>query len=123
MTVTDEVVETKLEEEFYIGEEGTEEPTDDAAVPLKFEDGTEVARGSHAVPKGVAVEELKNYGGVRIANALVFLIPNEIHPLFSNCSSTYSLSAPYDRPQGTEKFLPRQRTQNATRKGPLRRLR
>jgi len=74
MTVTDEVVETKLEEEFYIGEEGTEEPTDDAAVPLKFEDGTEVARGSHAVPKGVAVEELKNYGGVRMLLSFLFLM-------------------------------------------------
>eukprot|EP00579_Thalassiosira_antarctica_P032984 CAMPEP_0201996062 /NCGR_PEP_ID=MMETSP0905-20130828/3309_1 /ASSEMBLY_ACC=CAM_ASM_000554 /TAXON_ID=420261 /ORGANISM="Thalassiosira antarctica, Strain CCMP982" /LENGTH=317 /DNA_ID=CAMNT_0048551299 /DNA_START=26 /DNA_END=979 /DNA_ORIENTATION=+ len=65
MTITNEVVETKLEEEFYIGEEGVDDPLEEInGVALQdFQEGTEVANGSYVVPKEVAVEELKNYGG------------------------------------------------------------
>mmetsp|Transcript_21536 Transcript_21536/g.52032 ORF Transcript_21536/g.52032 Transcript_21536/m.52032 type:complete len:319 (-) Transcript_21536:227-1183(-) len=68
MTVTSEVIETKLEDEFFIGED---EPTegeelsplsDEDAAFRKFE-GKAVANGSYTVPRGVAVEELKNYAG------------------------------------------------------------
>ena len=66
MTVTDNVepeavdkdsmrMESKLEDEVY--------PDEPEGGTLELEEGTEVAKGSHIVPKGVAVEELKNYGG------------------------------------------------------------
>lgn len=61
MTVTDAVIETKLDDEFYVGEEGAH--IDDAHSPETFEEGTEVAGGSYVVPDAVAVEELKNYNG------------------------------------------------------------
>ena len=48
------VVETKLQDEYYVGEEGAE--------GAKEEVMTELLSG-YSVPKGVAVEELKNYGG------------------------------------------------------------
>lgn len=66
MTISNEVVETKLEDEFCIGENGGDEPPKEGngtATFGQFERGTEVANGSHVVPRGVAVEELKNYGG------------------------------------------------------------
>ena len=53
MTITDKAIEEKLEDETYIGEEDSE----------VWEEGSEVANGRHVVPKGVAVEELKNYNG------------------------------------------------------------
>ena len=52
-----EVVETKLDEEFYVDEDGAEPVEGDE----KGEE-TELSSG-HTVPKGVAVEELKNYRG------------------------------------------------------------
>lgn len=55
MTITDKVVEEKLEDETYVDEEGSE----------LLEEGNEVAGGRHVVPNGVAVEELKNYGGAK----------------------------------------------------------
>jgi hypothetical protein len=58
MTITTEI-ETELQEEFYVDEEGAEAPEK----VKELEAGTEEAKGSHVVPKGVAVEELKNYGG------------------------------------------------------------
>ena len=55
MTVAEaKVVETKLQDEYYVGEEGAE--------GAKEEVLTELLSG-YSVPKGVAVEELKNYGG------------------------------------------------------------
>ena len=66
MTITNEVVvETKLEDEFYIGEEGADDPLEESngVAFQEFEEGTEVAKGSYVVPKEVAVEELKKYGG------------------------------------------------------------
>lgn len=55
MTVAEaKVVETKLQDEYYVGEEGAE--------GAKEEVMTELLSG-YSVPKGVAVEELKNYGG------------------------------------------------------------
>lgn len=70
MTVIDQVIETKLEDEedeYNIGEEGSSPPprtTEDVLLAAcDEEDGTEVAGGSYVVPKGVAVEELKNYHG------------------------------------------------------------
>jgi len=65
MTVTTEVIETKLEDEVFIGEddEVEEEPLSKDDEALKQYEGKEVAKGSHVVPKGVAVEELKNYSG------------------------------------------------------------
>eukprot|EP00591_Stephanopyxis_turris_P009673 CAMPEP_0195528612 /NCGR_PEP_ID=MMETSP0794_2-20130614/30825_1 /TAXON_ID=515487 /ORGANISM="Stephanopyxis turris, Strain CCMP 815" /LENGTH=309 /DNA_ID=CAMNT_0040659775 /DNA_START=42 /DNA_END=971 /DNA_ORIENTATION=+ len=58
MTLADDkVVEAELEDEYYIDEEGAD--TNES----QLEEGKEIAKGSHAVPKGVAVEELKNYGG------------------------------------------------------------
>lgn len=61
MTITDtnQVVETKIEDEYNVGE-GEE---DDGTANEGFEDGTEVASGSYVVPKEVAVEELANYKG------------------------------------------------------------
>jgi len=60
MTSTgDQVVVTKLESEFFHAEEGA----DEKAAAESVEEGTEVAKGNHVVPDGVAVEELKNYGG------------------------------------------------------------
>lgn len=57
-TNTDQVVETKIDDEYNVGEEG--------AIPLSGEEeGVVVADGSYVVPKGVAVEELKNYNGHR----------------------------------------------------------
>jgi hypothetical protein len=58
-TYDHQVIESKLDLEYYIGEEGAEKnqgTTDD-------NEGTEVIEGNHVVPPGVAVEELKNYGG------------------------------------------------------------
>lgn len=63
MTVTEEVIETKLEDEFYVGEEGSDDDADDEPPTRAFSEGKEVANGSHVVPAAVAVEELKNYGG------------------------------------------------------------
>lgn len=65
MTITDEVIETKLEDEFYIGEEGTDEAdVEDALSRLAFtQEGAQVASGSYVLPAFVAVEELKNYNG------------------------------------------------------------
>lgn len=68
------VTETKLENEFYVGEEGADDPNQGANAPPPeekdvkasfqgFERGSLVAKGTYLVPKGVAVEELKNYGG------------------------------------------------------------
>jgi len=60
MTVT-EIIETKLEEdeELYIGEEEEEEESESTGV-----DGSSlVADGKYVVPKGVVVEELKNFSG------------------------------------------------------------
>ncbi|CAJ1960126.1 unnamed protein product [Cylindrotheca closterium] len=55
MTVT-EVVETKLDEEHYVDEDGTE--------PVEGTEGEETeTKSGHTVPKGVAVEELKSYRG------------------------------------------------------------
>ena len=55
MTVAEaKVVETKLQDEYYVGEEGAE--------GAKEEVLTELLSG-YSVPKGVAVEELKNFGG------------------------------------------------------------
>ena len=53
---TEVVVETKLDEEFYVDEDGAE--------PASGDDNEEtVLESGHTVPKGVAVEELKNYKG------------------------------------------------------------
>jgi len=68
------VTETKLENEFYVGEEGAIDPYQDANAPPPeeravrasfqgFERGSLVAEDTYLVPEGVAVEELKNYGG------------------------------------------------------------
>mmetsp|Transcript_2411 Transcript_2411/g.5222 ORF Transcript_2411/g.5222 Transcript_2411/m.5222 type:complete len:309 (+) Transcript_2411:189-1115(+) len=54
-----EFTETKLEDEYYIDEEGCKLPEDFSS----FHEGDEVAQGSYVVPPGVAVEELKNYNG------------------------------------------------------------
>eukprot|EP00980_Cylindrotheca_fusiformis_P006989 scaffold1469_cov119-Cylindrotheca_fusiformis.AAC.33 len=51
-----EAIETKIDEETYLDEEGTE------PAETGDEEGTEI-KGGHVVPPGVAVEELKNYGG------------------------------------------------------------
>ena len=59
MTITEQVIETKIEDEFYFDEEGAEPINDDTAVE---EEGT-ATKGGHVVPPGVAVEELKNYDG------------------------------------------------------------
>jgi len=63
MTVTNEVVETDLEEEVFIGEDDdAEDASAEDAEFLKFE-GKSVAKESYIVPKGVVVEELKNFSG------------------------------------------------------------
>lgn len=54
-----EVVETKLDEEYYVDEDGSE-PVEG----VHEAEGTELKSG-YTVPKGVAVEELKNYGGYK----------------------------------------------------------
>lgn len=56
MTITRE---SKVDDEVYLEEEGAKASNDDTAVETE---GTE-AKGGHVVPPGVAVEELKNYGG------------------------------------------------------------
>ena len=63
MTISEEVVATPIEAEYYVNEEGAEpvDKKDDAAVEVE-EEGMAVQSG-HVVPAGVAVEELKNYGG------------------------------------------------------------
>lgn len=62
MTITDGVVlDTKIEDEVYVDE--NDDTVDDACAQPGFSDGEEVANGKHVVPKGVAVEELKNYRG------------------------------------------------------------
>lgn len=53
----DQVIETKIEDEVYAGEEGGGDEDGEGGV------GTSVAGGKYVVPEGVAVEELKNYGG------------------------------------------------------------
>jgi len=63
MTITDGVVIEKIEDEVYVDENDDTETTDGAGTQPDFNDGTEVADGKHVVPKGVAVEELKNYRG------------------------------------------------------------
>uniref|UniRef100_A0A7S2VDG8 Uncharacterized protein n=1 Tax=Entomoneis paludosa TaxID=265537 RepID=A0A7S2VDG8_9STRA len=64
MTITNQVVETKLDEDFNIGEEGSvrDKAAEDVAADVE---GTPVAKGKYIVPKGVAVEELKNFNGHR----------------------------------------------------------
>ena len=75
------VTETKLENEFYVGEEGAIDPYQDANAPPPeeravrasfqgFERGSLVAEDTYLVPEGVAVEELKNYGGERVRPVL-----------------------------------------------------
>jgi len=60
MTVTAEVVETKLEEEYFIDEEGSERPEG----YKDEEEGNEVTKGGD-VHTGVAIEELRNFKGHR----------------------------------------------------------
>ena len=57
MTIINTVEQTPLEDEVYLGEEGTDTTLG------SDEPGSAVARGSYTVPNGVAVEPLKNYGG------------------------------------------------------------
>lgn len=64
MTIANEVIETKLDAEYNIGEEGAV-PVDEEDVAAADAEGTLVAQGKYVVPKGVAVEELKNYNGHR----------------------------------------------------------
>ncbi|KAL7538169.1 hypothetical protein ACHAXR_008337 [Thalassiosira sp. AJA248-18] len=64
MTMTVEA--TPLDEEVYLGEEGTTtlEGEDEGFPQFQANaNGSVVADGSYVVPKGVAVEPLKNYGG------------------------------------------------------------
>ena len=92
MTITTEIIETKLdeEEELYIGEE-EEEPTERIAngaskwcwycymhwvfwyvshlLYILYPAESLVADGKYVVPKGVVVEELKNYSG----ESLIFI--------------------------------------------------
>ena len=68
MTITTEIIETKLEddEELYIGEEDEDRQTvntTNVATKDSAIDGSLVADGKYVVPKGVAVEELKNFSG------------------------------------------------------------
>lgn len=53
------VIETKIDEEYHVEEEGSERIPGAAA----DDDGSKEVHGGHVVPKGVAVEELKNYNG------------------------------------------------------------
>ena len=70
MTIISEpevVVETKLDEEFYVDEDGAEPVTATSeVVDLDGEEKISSAlKSGHTVPKGVAVEELKNYKGFK----------------------------------------------------------
>lgn len=74
MTITSEVVESKLEDEFFVDEDEPEEgiqtsekESGDASLQKN------VAKG-YVVPKGVAVEELKNYSGECRDNDAIFCI-------------------------------------------------
>ena len=68
MTATAQVVETKLEEEYFIGEEGSERPEG-----FKDEEGGNEDPKGGDVHTGVATEELKNYKGKYISSAIQFL--------------------------------------------------
>lgn len=57
---TDAVVATPVEDSFYPEEEGAEEPT---AADYSPGSTTVVIPGEHIVPKGVAVEKIKNFNG------------------------------------------------------------
>ena len=59
MSSSDKVIESKLDIEYYFGEEGAETQLENA----EDTEGLEVIDGNHVVPPGVAVEELKNYSG------------------------------------------------------------
>lgn len=79
MTTTEEtaeVVSTELEEEIY-----PDEPEGGSLSPELLEAGTRVAGGGHVVPKGVAVEELKNYWGQK---ELQRKCPDEVRDLLTS---------------------------------------
>lgn len=78
MTITSEVVETKLEDEFFVDEDEPEEgiqtsEKESGDASLQKNEGKKVAKG-YVVPKGVAVEELKNYSGECRDNDAIFCI-------------------------------------------------
>lgn len=87
MTIT-EVVETKLDEEFYVDEDGAE--------PLEgVSEGEETVLSSgHTVPKGVAVEELKNYRGHK-------KLRDECPPLVQELLTSKGLFEVYEKFVGT----------------------
>jgi hypothetical protein len=101
MTIT-EVVETKLDDEFYVDEDGAEpiEGGEDAA----GEESTELKSG-HTVPKGVAVEELKNYKGYK-------KLRDECPPAVQELMNSKDLFDVY------EKFVQTMASEKSTR-GPL----
>ncbi|GFH46020.1 hypothetical protein CTEN210_02494 [Chaetoceros tenuissimus] len=76
MSSCDKVIESKLDIEYYFGEEGAE-PLEN----VEDTEGLEVIDGNHVVPPGVAVEELKNYNGQK---DLKDKCPEKVHELLLN---------------------------------------